>query len=114
MRIINLTACRVTLSGENGIFSVPPSGTLARLRTQSLYDGHLCIGQLVMPVTRPRVVGVEGLPPMEAGTCYLVDKQVMLGMREHRADVFGLDLVPGQVERGVAGLEATVTRLLWA
>lgn len=114
MRIINLTACRVTLSGENGAVSVPPSGTVARLQTQSLYDGHLCVGPVVMPVTRPRVVGVEGLPPMEAGTCYLVDKQVVMGMLEPRSDVFGLELVPGQIKFSAAGLEATVTRLLWA
>ena len=97
--IVNLTPHELKLHDEDGrlVATVPPSGQVARVRTQSVRVGKTPEG---VPLYVTEFGDVEGLPEPSEGTIYVVSGLV----RSHpsvaaREDVYS----PGRLLRDDAG-----------
>lgn len=95
---VNLTQHVITLlQGENDTIwgRIPTSGTVARVPTTSEpmdpVQGISC--------TRTRFGAVEGVPPREEGTVYIVSRLVLEAAKDFRDDVYA----PGELVRDPAG-----------
>ena len=98
MPIVNLTPHELRLTDEHGhlVATVPPSGTVARVRTSAVRVGEF----EGVPLFRTEYGAVEGLPEPVPGTIYVVSAMV----RSHpqvsgRGDVFS----PGKLLRDEQG-----------
>ena len=98
MKLINLTPHSLSLVGEGGTLVVSPSGQLARLAVSREALPSLDIGGVILPVCRPTLGEVTGLPLPEEGTICVVSALVAEAAR--RADVMS----PGELMRDAAGV----------
>jgi hypothetical protein len=71
MNIINLTPYRISLRAESGeIINIPPSGTVAEIRTRTEDAGVIKIGGLEFPATRHVAEEIVGVPaPVACAFC---------------------------------------------
>ena len=98
MKTVNLTPHALTLHGVNGVLVVPPSGTIARLAVTREGRPAVEVDGVSLPVCRPTLGTVTGLPAAEAGTIYVVSALVAEAVR--RGDVMS----PGELVRDSAGV----------
>jgi hypothetical protein len=97
MKLKNLTPHPLTIVGENGTIQVPPSGQLARLAvTRTALDPVNCDG-VTLPVSRPTMGEITGLPPAEEGVMIIVS--ALVAEAANRADVYS----PGELIRSADG-----------
>jgi hypothetical protein len=82
--VVNLTPHNVNVINDDGTTTYPPSGTVARVTTQSVRVGLLGDGT---PLFRTLYGEVEGLPEPTEGTVYLVSSLVRNRV-PNRTDVF--------------------------
>lgn len=85
MKIENLTPHKITFVKENGdvILEVEPSGTVARVTTQTVQTGKIA----GIPITETVFGEVENLPEPSNGTVYVVSLRVAQTV-PYRSDVF--------------------------
>jgi len=95
--LINLTPHSITLVGENGTLDVPPSGHLARLAVTRTALDPVTIDGVSLPVNRPTMGEITGLPDPQSGVILVVSALVAEAAR--RADVMS----PGELIRNEAG-----------
>ena len=83
MKLVNLTPHSITFVTENGDIVIEPSGTLARLTTETR-----CVGSYAgIPVTETVYGEIEGLPAYSEGVAYIVSSLVASRCKE-RTDVY--------------------------
>lgn len=97
MKIANLTPHPLTLVGENGTLVVPPSGQVARLAVTRTALDPVIIDGVALPVSRPVMGEVDGLPPANVGVILVVSALVAGAV--NRADVMS----PGELIRDASG-----------
>ena len=94
MDIVNLTPHAITIVLPNEQFTIPPSGQVARVAQTSapvtVADG--------IPLVKVEYGPVEGLPPVEATTLYIVSAIVRMAMPA-RLDIAS----PGDLVRDASG-----------
>lgn len=99
MSIINLTPHAVTLHGADGkAVTLPPSGQVARLAVTREAMAPVVVNGVTLPVSRPTLGAVTGLPDARPGVLLLVSALVADAVR--RADVVS----PGELVRDAAGV----------
>ena len=99
MRIVNLTPHPVNLLTGEGTITLPPSGTVARVREEILPDSGIVLDDGVeIPVVRKVFREVVGLPEPSEGTMFIVSLAVAQAARE-RDDL----LVPDDFVRDKEG-----------
>lgn len=97
MRIANLTPHSLTLVGDNGTLTVPPSGSIARLTvTRTAFDSIVVDGVL-LPVNLPIMGDIVGLPGYQADVILVVS--ALVAGAANRADVMS----PGNLLRDAQG-----------
>ena len=94
MTIVNLTPHAVTFIKDDGNAIVPPSGTVARLTTETKTIGNID----GIPVTTTVFGDITGLPDRKPDTVYIVSALVA-GRVPDRDDVF----IPNDSVRDEAG-----------
>lgn len=87
---VNLTPHAINVGGMH----IPPSGTVARCREESELVTEIC----GLKIIRKKFGAVEGLPPPEENTVYIVSAICMAAAR--RPDV----MCPGNPVRDSAGV----------
>jgi hypothetical protein len=97
-KIINLTPHPLTLVGDNGTLQVPPSGQLARLAVTRTALDSVTIDGVTLPVSRPSLGEITGLPPAEEGVILIVS--ALVAEAANRADVYS----PGELLRSPEGV----------
>ena len=99
MKLINLTPHTLTLHGVGGAITVAPSGAIARLAVTRVELTPVLVDGVVLPVNRPTIGAVSGLPPeSDGGVLYIVSAMVAEAVR--RRDVAS----PGELVRDGAGV----------
>lgn len=93
MKILNLTPHSLTLVGDNGTLVVPPSGQVARLTVTRKEITPIEIDGFILPVNRPTLGAITGIPEREHGVILVVSALVAEAVR--RADVMS----PGELLR---------------
>jgi len=83
--VVNLTPHAITFVDSNGdiALTVEPSGTIARVTTETIVTG-ICVG---IPVTETKFGEVENLPEPQEGVVYIVSSLVAQRCKG-RDDVF--------------------------
>jgi hypothetical protein len=84
MRIVNLTPHPVTLLGVE----IPPSGTIARVAEEIEVVRYIDWEGKKLPVIRKRLGEVQGLPPPQPDTVYIVS--LLVAQAAMRADVLAI------------------------
>jgi hypothetical protein len=97
MTIKNLTPHPLTLVGENGTLNIQQSGQTARLSVARDTLAPITIDGVVLPVSRPTLGEIVGLPEPEAGVLYVVS--ALVAERAQRQDVVSV----GELLRDEAG-----------
>ena len=97
LKRVNLTPHSLTLVGDNGTLTVPPSGSIARLAVTRTALDSIAIDGVSLPVNLPVMGGIIGLPPAQAGVVIVVSALVAGAV--NRADVYS----PGNLLRDGAG-----------
>jgi hypothetical protein len=97
MKILNLTPHALTLVGENGTLEVPPSGQVARLAVTRTVCAPVTIDGVTLPVSRPTLGDIVGLPAPQQGVLLVVS--ALVAEAAGRADVMS----PGELLRDAAG-----------
>lgn len=97
MKIKNLTPHALTLQGVNGRLELPPSGQIARLAVNREACEPVAIDGITLPVCRPTLGAIVGLPDPEPEVILVVSALVAEAAR--RADVFS----PGELVRDDSG-----------
>lgn len=129
MEIINLTPHNIDILAEGETFTVPASGTIARVETREELTGTVPVGfvdmasgytvpvadfgtaEVTVPVVRRTTGGVTGLPGPVPGTIYIVSGVVLDEIPSGtRPDVFAPDTGDTAV-RDDRGHIVAVTRL---
>lgn len=90
MQAINLTPHPISVYSPDGVQSIPPSGQLARIRSNSENIGTLA----GVPVIRPVFDEVQGLPDPAPDTLYIVSSIVLTALR-HRGELRTDLVAPG-------------------
>ena len=108
VRFINLTPHEIKIITEGGELSIPPSGTIARVKTIERDAGTLA----GIPVVSRQFGEVENLPDPEEGIAYIVSALV-LEAAKGRDDVYAPDTGPTAI-RNESGQIMAVTRLIKA
>ena len=98
MKTINLTPHPLTVVGEGGTLQVPPSGQIARLAVERTALDPVTIDGVTLPVSRPKLGEITGLPPAEAGVIFVAS--ALVAEASSRADVFS----PGELLRSPEGV----------
>jgi hypothetical protein len=108
MKIVNLTPHSLTLHGEGGSLTIPASGAVVRLAVTREALPALMVGDIELPVHRPRMGAitthypsggvVDGLPLAEEGVVFVVSALVADAAK--RADVMS----PGELVRDAKGV----------
>ena len=102
LRLVNLTPHELKLYDEDGrlIVTLPPSGQIARVSTKEMKIGELDGEVDSIPVFTTMYGDVEGLPPREEDTYYIVSRMVLNHPSlKDREDVFA----PGKLLRDENG-----------
>lgn len=97
MKLINLTPHALTIVGENGTLTVPPSGQVARLAVTRTACAPITIDGVTLQVSRPTLGEIVGLPSPEPGVILIVS--ALVAEAASRADVMS----PGELLRDSAG-----------
>lgn len=97
MNLKNLTPHPLALAGENGTLSVPPSGQIARLAVTRTACPPVTVDGVTLPVSRPELGEIVGLPAPEPGVILVVS--ALVAEAASRADVMS----PGELLRDSAG-----------
>jgi len=105
MKLVNLTPHPLTLQGEDGQVTVPPSGKVARAFQGNKVDDLIPIYSV--PIVDLAVRKVVDLPDPEDGTVYIVSRPVALALAGTRADV----VVPDDFVRDDQGRIIAARRL---
>jgi hypothetical protein len=80
----NLTPHPITLVGNAGEVTIPPSGLVVRAREVREVLGAVEVdGAGTLPVLRVSYAEPEGLPELEAGTIYIVSALAASAIRAH-------------------------------
>jgi len=87
MRLINLTPHPVNLLLEGRTITVPPEGTVARVREEILPDAGIMVDGDFIPVVRKVLREVTGLPEPSEGVIFVVSLAVAQAARD-REDLF--------------------------
>jgi len=98
MKIVNLTPHAIVIQGLNETLTVAPSGQLARLSVTREVRPSIIVGDVIVPVTRPSLGVIIGLPDPVEGTVLIVSAFVAEAAK--RADVMS----PGELVRDSAGV----------
>ena len=108
--LVNLTPHSITIFlSDDTTYTIPPSGTVARVEVQSVVVRH--IGP--MPVVKVVFGNVENLPDPKPGVVYVVSTVVLLALKEKnikRQDVVAPDTSPQSVIRDKEGRIVGVRR----
>lgn len=104
-RVVNLTPHAVTLSGPDGSVTIEPSGRVARVGILERDTGVLDIGGVTVPVYETAPYAEEEPPPAEAGTIYIVSRQVAEAFPE-RSDLFVVHKTVRDEEGRIVGAKA--------
>jgi hypothetical protein len=85
VRVVNLTPHPVTLIGDRGEVTIPPSGQVVRAREVREVLGTVEIdGTGTLPVLRVSYAEPEGIPePLEPETIYIVSALAAAAIRAH-------------------------------
>jgi len=104
-RLVNLTPHAIKVAGEDGetILEAAPSGQVARCTTSSEVVGEIC----GIEVVKTTFGLVDGLPPAEEGTIYIVSS--LVAQAAGRDDVVAPDTGPTAI-RDEAGRILAVKR----
>jgi hypothetical protein len=97
MKIKNLTPHPLTLVGENGTLTVPPSGIGARLAVTRTALLPITVDGIELAVSLPVMGDVAYLPPAEDGVILVVS--AMVAGEVNRPDVMS----PGELIRDAGG-----------
>lgn len=97
MKLLNLTPHSLTIVGDNGTITVPPSGQIARLAVNRTARKPVEIYGVTLTVTHPITGAIIGLPDAEPGVLLVVSAMVAEAVK--RWDVMS----PGELLRDVAG-----------
>lgn len=97
--IVNLTPHAVTVNGEDGSVTVPPSGTVARIETVMTPAETITVDGVAITVQAQRMGEVTGLPEPVDGTVYVVSLPVAAALGASRPDV----VAPGPLVRDAEG-----------
>jgi len=95
--IKNLTPHPLTIVGEGGTLQVPTSGQIARLAVTRTALDPVLIDGVTLPVSRPSLGEITGLPPAEEGVILIVS--ALVAEAANRADIFS----PGELLRSQEG-----------
>jgi len=95
--IKNLTPHPLTIVGEGGTLQVPTSGQIARLAVTRTALDPVLIDGVTLPVSRPSLGEITGLPPAEEGVIFVAS--ALVAEASNRADVFS----PGELIRSPEG-----------
>ena len=89
MRLVNLTPHPITLVGDRGEVTLPPSGHIVRAReVREVLGAAQVDGAGTLPVLRVSYAEPEGLPEqVEADTIYIVSALAAAAIRAHRPEV---------------------------
>lgn len=96
-KIKNLTPHPITLVGENGTLTIQPSGQVARLAVTRETLAPVVIDGVVLPVSRPTLGEIVGLPEPKAGVLYVVS--ALVAQQAKQKDVVSV----GELLRDEAG-----------
>lgn len=97
MKLLNLTPHLLTLVGGNGTITVPPSGQVARLAVTRTACPPVTIDGVTLPVSRPVLGDIVGLPAPEPGVLLVVS--ALVAEAANRGDVMS----PGELLRDSTG-----------
>jgi len=108
IKIKNLTPHPLTIVGDRlisggeilkgGTLQVPPSGQIARLAVERTALDPVTIDGVTLPVSRPKLGEITGLPPAEEGVILIVS--ALVAEAANRADIFS----PGELLRSPEGV----------
>ena len=118
MEFVNLTPHAISIvanDGDDSVFTVAPSGTVARVEMTESKAESLCdqYGNEFVAVIRRTAGAVSGIPASVAGTVYLVSSMVLDAMRgTSRVDVFAPDTGASAIRQN--GQVVAVRRLVAA
>lgn len=97
-KIINLTPHALNLHGEGGSVEIPASGQVARLAVTREQLDPITVGGVSLPVARPTMGPITGLPEAQEGVILVVSALVADAAK--RTDV----MAPGELVRDAAGV----------
>ena len=98
MQIVNLTPHSINFIVDDHKVTIAPSGSLARVSSQTATTGSLSYGDVKIPVTETVYGAVEGLPAPKEDTIYIVSSLVASRCKDRR-DVF----IPNESVRDAQG-----------
>lgn len=93
MKLINLTPHPLTLVGDNGTLTVPPSGQITRLAVTRTACAPVTVEGVTLTVSRPTLGEIVGLPANQPGVILVVS--ALVAEVADRADVMS----PGELLR---------------
>jgi len=101
MELTNLTPHEIVVVGHDGrhLLTLPPSGTVARVATTEESLPSLAVDDQEIPVVRPTMGDVEGLPEPQDDVIYVVSRLVAEAAPRIRRDL----VCPGPLVRDDAG-----------
>lgn len=97
MKLLNLTPHPLTLVGENGTLTVPPSGQVARLAVTRTACAPVTVDGVTLPVSRTTLGEIVNLPAPAPGVILVVS--ALVAEAAARADVMS----PGELLRDSSG-----------
>lgn len=101
LAIVNLTPHALTLHGlhgDGGVLNVPPSGQVARLAVTRQPLAPITVGGVTLPVNRPTLGDITGLPDARQGVVLVVS--ALVAEAANRPDVMS----PGELIRDADGV----------
>lgn len=111
MRIINLTPHAIGLATEDGVVTIPASGTVARVAVSVSPAGEIETDYGRVPLVRLTYGDPVGLPDPQDGVVYIVSKVVADALPD-RPDLVYPDTSPESAIRNDAGQIVAVRRLV--
>ena len=112
VKIKNLTPHEVCFMLEDGkVYSIPPSGTVARCEVKRERVGFLSVDGIKIPVNDTAFGQIENLPEPEEGTVYIVSSivaQAVAATAPHRTDIFIVDDTVRDEKGRIVGVRAVV------
>jgi len=92
VRLVNLTPHEIVVydANNNVVLRVPPSGTVARVKTYEKVIGSVN----GVPLVKTEYGQVEGLPDPQPGTVYIVSLLVLQALAGKRSDLVAPNTAP--------------------
>jgi hypothetical protein len=88
MRVVNLTPHPITLVGDMGEVTIPPSGLVVRAREMREVLGVVEVdGAGTLPLLRVSYGEPDGIPELELNAIYVVSALAAAAIRAHRPEV---------------------------